>query len=312
MSDIEQDNQDYSPEELAALGEAAPDDGAPTMEDPAPEPEASAGDDTGTDGGDDGDKPAEPDGADKRVPLAALHEERRRRQERDAKIAELEQRVTILQTVEDRFAQFAKQGTLPQPEEQPAPPDPSEDPLAYIDHLGRQVSALSEQQQQSAAARQAEEQRRNFLGIVQTEEAQFKQQAPDYEDAAAFVRNAIAQEMEIMGVPPQMQQQAVGNQLLNIAISAKESGRTVPEVVYQMAKMRGYAKAEASAADAETAAAKEALDRIDKGQRDNRDVTPGGAGSGAMTLEKFAAMSEAESFAWLEKNPKAAERLLGA
>lgn len=278
-------------------GEGGEGDTVEAKADHEPETPEGDGEGNGEEAGEDGeDKP-------KMVPHAALHETRLKHKEAEAKARELEQKLQMYQAVDDRFNRFAEMQAKQQqaqPQEQEPIPNKDEDPFGYIDYLDKQVKGLSEQQQRQQAEHQQQAQLQQFQAAVTAEEAEFAKQVPDYTEAAAFLRDSYARELEAMGTPPHQINNALRNQLLNLAVSAKEAGRSVPEVAYSLAQGRGYkGKEETKTSDD----AEEALKKVEEGQRVNRNVSGAGNGSGGkMTLEKFAKLPEDEAFAWMAKN----------
>jgi hypothetical protein len=142
------------------------------------------------------------------------------------------------------------------------------------------------------------------------------QEVTDYTEATKHLGNILQNSLVAQGFQGAQLQQKYQNELLNIALNAKEAGRSVPEVIYQLAQNYGYRKAEPEPVkqeDAPSEEVKETLEKVAAGQKANK--TPGnggGSAGGKMTLERFANMSEAESFEWLAKNPGGYNKLLAS
>lgn len=266
-------------------------------------------------------QPAEGGDRDTRmVPHAAMHEERERRKsaerERDA---DREQ----LRVLTERFGKLAealgpKLESAPQPQQPPEIPDPEKDPVGYIKATYPLVKQIIEERALGARnQRQAAQVQTTITGAINgamNAEAEFRQTAPDYDRAADHLRNARALELEAIGVAPAQRAQMVQNETVQLAMLAARSGKNFAQLVYGLAKARGYqapapAPAPAPAAEKPAAPAAPAVgeqQRIDmarRGQEQGQSLSGigGAAPKPALTAEKLATMSDAEFAAVLAK-----------
>jgi hypothetical protein len=238
------------------------------------------------------------------VPLAALQEERaERRRLRDEVQQMRDQQAALMQRI------LAAQQQPQQPQEPQIPvPDYAADPVG---HLRAQNEILARQMQQMAqhlAGQSQQQQQMTQQQVIQqqiqhrlaADEAAFRQQAPDYDAAAAFLQQSRAAEYRALGMLNPMEiQQALNQDVMAMVNIAQRNGTSVAEAAYNLAKARGYKAAQAPAAGAQgatqqqDAAAK--LAAIAQGQQQAASLS--GAGGGAippMSIEKLLAMSDAD------------------
>jgi hypothetical protein len=182
----------------------------------------------------------EPKAEPKTIPLAAHIEERK------ALKAELD-------------ALRKQMEALQNPPKPPAPePAYEADPKGYVDHtVSTRVQAALEQlegtkkevEQVRQAAQQSQQQteQMKFMRQLETAEAVFMQENPDYYEALAHVRNYRRQQLQLLA--PQAQPQEITDYIAREEIQAAaqlaQSGRNPIEVVYSMAKAIGYQQSQA-------------------------------------------------------------------
>jgi len=240
----------------------------------------------------------------KMVPHAALHEERTRRQALESERQKLIEERALFEGRLQAVLGMREQG---QRQEQPAEPDETTDPIATIGHLRQRLAAIEAGgQQQSEQARQ----QARIASLAQAAAAdaqQFRGKTPDYGDAYEFFKQNRAAELQFYGVPAQEIANIIGQEELQIAASAFQRQQSPAEVLYNVAKHRGY-KPKAPAPPAG-----EQIDRIADGQERSRTLSSagGGATGSAMTAERLLKMSPAEFDAWTSKNPAKTKRLMG-
>lgn len=186
--------------------------------------------------------PAEPA---KTVPLAALHQERERRKKLENDLAEERRQRGVIETRTNLILErFAKPPEQPKAEE-PKIPELGQDPLGHLTAknalLERQIGELTN------ASRQTEEQRRIQDGVRQIEataqamEQEFKSKTPDYDQAVAHLVTTQQRELALQGLSPAQIQQSIRSSALQVAALALQNGRNPAEILYEAAKIRGYA-----------------------------------------------------------------------
>lgn len=289
-------------------------------------PMDDAGDDAPADDGEDA-----PQQAQARAPLpveelqkrydntrTALQEERRARRDADRRIAALE----AGQGGEGR----AQQRREAEPE---AEIDPEVDPLGALKQMRAKMAAYEaaeRQETQTQTQRQAQE--RTFARVeaqLADHEADFREDHPDYDEAAKHYSTARAQELAAFGLAPPQIVAVLREEFTKLAQTAINARKNPAAVVYEMAKGRGYG-AKGGQAPAERDAAgrfKPALtggklDTVANGQRATSPLGRAGGrpnpGLDARTIgninirDKKGGEAFDKAFAAYERQAKAAER----
>lgn len=287
----------------------------------------TSGSDTGGDAGrTEPEKPlvADKDGkggdkVEKMVSLSALHEERTKRQERDAEIrkislenAELKGKFSII----ERLNLPAKEAEAPK-----LPPNVDDDIFGAVRHVGETVAQMQARLDAADKAKADEAtattERTTFVNNYKADAAKFEATKPDYRKAYDFILASRAAELKAIGFDtPEAVHNALTADEFAIAEMAFSKGKSPAEMFYNLAVQRGYkpADAAAAAADAGTGKGAEILDNIARGQALNKSLNDaGGSGGdgGAMTAAQLIAMPMAEFEEWTAKNPAKAKRLMG-
>ncbi len=241
----------------------------------------------------------------KTVPHHALHEERERRKAADKRARDLEienakfkERFSIVEKL------YGKQEDGPK-----APPKPEEDIFGAFEHLAKQVDGLAKTHEQSQAAARQSAQMQELVGHYRNDAAKFEAQNADFKEAYNFLLQSRAQELMALGYDTPVElQEALQREEMAIATMAFEKGRSPAETIYNLAKGRGYKKADPKG-DAQAK-----LDTIERGAGLNKSLSSaaGTSGEGEMTAEQLLAMPNDEFEAWCAKNPQKARRLMGA
>jgi hypothetical protein len=238
----------------------------------------------------------------KTVPLAALHEERERRKELQRQIEDVNRRA------DERFNLIAQKlaASTPAPgggaEGKREMPDPEKDAVGAIRMTAEEVKVLSDfKRQVETQAVQSQAIQAVFAHAARLE-SEFEARAPDFKSASAFLRDARAQELSALGVDPYRVQQVLGLEKLQLAQAALQQGRNPAEVIYALAKMRGYGpKTGAGRAGAEEGEAAK-LARIARGQEAGASLgAASGAAPGKTGIEALLAMSDGEFATALDK-----------
>lgn len=246
----------------------------------------------------------------KTVPHAALHEERERRKATEAENARLrEERARF-----DERLKVIQELNKPKPEEPDLGPDPESDPVGAIKWMREQQARLSEQGRRGAAqqeeAQREQAMRAHLVDAYRADANQFRQQNPDFGDAYQHLLTTRQAELAAIGYTPAEINEAIHADELAIAHRALSNGRSAAEVVYNLAKQRGYAKK--AAADPNEDASKR-IEKIAEGQERGKSLAQaGGTAAGTeMTAERLLKMSNAEFEDWTSKHPAQAKRLMG-
>ena len=254
----------------------------------------------------------EPQKKAQRVPIAELLEERKARQKLQEELAaQREQRAKLegmFQTLSQRMA--------PQEDK---PKTVEEDPLAALKQTQAELA-------QMRGALTQQEQLRQFTQVVGASIESFKAQTPDYADAYQHIRKARMAELSAFGLTPEQAAQQLQMDEYQVAAAALQRGQNPGQVIYELAKQRGYARATGNDGGRPTsgatpdnrprpsgngaeAAAK--LATIAKGQQAARSLGQNGGDAPAPLtgVDALAAMSEKEI---ADLTPEKFRQLMGA
>lgn len=227
------------------------------------------------------------------VPLAALHEERQKRKELAAEI----QRVREEQARRDALLE-QRLAALTQQREQEQVPSFDENPAAHLrygqEQLQQTVQATDQKLQAWQQAQHQQAQMQQLASAVQSHEAAFVQQAPDYTEAVSYLRNQRAAEMMADGLSEGEAVQKAHQELVHMALSRAQAGQNPAEVAYRIAKARGYVTKQAQPTP------EQRIQNQQKGVTAAKTLGSGGPANNKITAETLASMSD-EEFAELTK-----------
>jgi hypothetical protein len=238
------------------------------------------------------------------VPHQALHEQRERRKAAEKRARDLEIENAKFK---ERFSIVEK--LYGDKAEAKGPPKPEEDIFGAFEHLSKGLETVNKQLADRDAATKQEAQRNELVGHYKNDAAKFTTANPDYKDAYNHLLGSRARELMALGYEDQAElERALQNEEISIATMAFEKGKSPAEVIYSLAKERGYKKADPKA-DTEAK-----LDTIERGSALNKSLSSasGASGDNEMTAESLLAMPNDEFEAWCNKNPAKAKRLMGA
>lgn len=306
----------------AMEAQMAPDEPDPAPEpEPAPAPEQPAEAEATTEPAE-STKPRD----DGMVPLAALKEERTRRQELERQQREMAQQMAELR---GRFEGMMQQPKAAAPQPEPEKPDPEpkydDNPAEWFRWRDRQqskeIAALKKaaesyenDRKQRQQQEQADQQRQQFLGHYANAAQTFARETQDFGEAYQFLVKSRVDELVALGYSPQQASQYQQQEEANVAAHALSQGANPAERLYAIAKMRGYAKADAPApaqppAPTPAPSAAAAPNPLRAQLSKSLSAAPG-APSNPPTLEQIASMSDAE-YGRVVDSPEAFRRLMG-
>jgi hypothetical protein len=219
-----------------------------------------------------------------RAPLSAEEYERRlQAQGRDLR----EQRAQIRQLT----AAMESKGAEPQTRaEKAAEPDIDADPIAWMRYAkGRLEGFDQERTQQEAQERQSQQQVAAISAIasqMSDYERDFRSDNPDYDKAAAHYRNARAEELLEEGTPQGNINEALRMELINVVARAIRGGKDPADVVYKLAKKRGFG----------VDGSEKKLQTLEKAQAAGKSLSGSGgrSGDGEITIEYVNSLSGKE------------------
>lgn len=237
------------------------------------------------------------------VPHQALHEQRERRKAAEKRARDLEienakfrERFTIIKELQSK-------------DEPKGPPKPEEDIFGAFEHLSKNFETVQKRLDDGEAAKKQDAQRNELVGHYKNDAAKFTTANPDFKDAYNHLLGSRARELMALGYEDQTElETALRNEEMSIAQMAFEKGKSPAEVIYSLAKERGYKKSDPKA-DTEAK-----LDTIERGAALNKSLSSAGGSSGdtEMTAERLLTMPNEDFEAWCSKNPSKAKRLMGA
>jgi hypothetical protein len=240
------------------------------------------------------------------VPHAAFHEERERRKAAEQTIAELKR---SQQTLEERtnllLQRIGQPQAQPQSQQAPALPTLEENPAAHIVGLLQQQGQRQDELTRWALQQEQARQTQANVAAIQERavamEREFIAQTPDYAQAVDHLANQRRLELAEAGYTDAAEREVIlRNEALQLAQRALQSGRNPAEMLYGVAKVRGWKATEAATAQAEqpaTAATngQQRIDTVRAGQQQARSLgATRGAGPTPLTAQRLIEMSDAD------------------
>ena len=291
----------FTPEERAHLEQRTPET---PPEATAPEPEPSATPEA-TEAAPAPSPAPSPAPRQETVPQAALHEERKRRQEAEERARQIELQNARMQ---ERF-QMWQQATAPQQQ----PPDPDKDIFGTVKYQGevlaRQQDEINRYKQHLATKQQMEA----LDNWGKANEQAYRQRVPDYDNALQFLRRSRANELKATTPWNDMQiVQQVTNEERQLVAQAAQWRRNPADMAYRNAQARGYRANAAPPAPPPNPAQR--LNVIEAGQQASRSLTGVGGRAAVnpeMTVENLLRMNDRELEAFKTKNPAKYRKLKG-
>ena len=156
-------------------------------------------------------------------------------------------------------------------------PDPSDDPMATLAAI-RDLALSMQSEQATEAEREATETAQTqyiseLKGAYEESEQLFEAIQPDYRDAASHSVTNRTAELQVLGLTADAAKSAIYNELLRLTDASVQAGKSPAEVLYGLAKARGYApKAAAAPAPAPGAA----LASVEAGQAAAKTLSTAG------------------------------------
>lgn len=167
---------------------------------------------------------------------------------------------------------------------------------APLDALKRQSEQLAEKQKeydnrikQEDAKRKSDEEFNAFALEVQSKTHEFIKDNPDYPEAYAFLKETRVNELKIYGLTDKQIAQQLAEDEVSIAALAINGDRNPGEVLYSLARHRGYV----SKTQEQISQSTEKLDRIERGASLSKSLGgKGGNVSVDLSMESLEGMSQ--------------------
>lgn len=252
------------------------------------------------------------------VPHAALHKERSRRKQVEdenlsfrEKLARVEERLAI-------FNEMIGKGDAPaaNPDAKPdgksvfdeEPIDPEEDVFGALKQQQRINAELRRQMTEGAKAREQQEAVTSVKTAYQQDATAFMAKTPDFKDAYGHLISTLHRELELMGVSDEAERnRAIAEQERELVSRALAQKKSPSELIYSIAKTRGFSSAPSAAIDKQSQPAPKAtadarIENVRRGQGSVISLAKAGGASGeGLTVEALASMNEAD-FAAMTKS----------
>lgn len=191
----------------------------------------------------------------KLVPYGALHEERQKRKEMQARAEQIEREsAERFKKLEERLAKLAN------PE--PKVPAFHEDPANHLKHEVESLKPVTQEVEQLKKTFQEQAAVQELARRVTAAEAEFAKDKPDYMEAVNFLKATVDRNLQLLGVDdPSERMVAVNEQAANLARVALQKGKNPAQVAYELARNYGY-QAKKTEPDLE-----KKIETIEKGQK---------------------------------------------
>lgn len=255
------------------------------------------------------------------VPHAALHKERERRKAVETelttmrdKTARAEERLAVLNEL------MTGDGKLPQKTDASANGDkspldeeqidPEKDIFGAFRQMQRMNAALMQQMKAGDEQAKAKEAATTVQSAYKADAVAFMEKTPDFKDAYAHLVGTLHRELEAMGVTDVNERnRSIAEQERGLVQQALANKRSPAELIYTIAKTRGFTGAAPQQQMANNGAAK--IDNIKKAQSATVSLSRAGGSSGeGLTLDALANMSEEEFSRTVSKLSKSQQRAL--
>lgn len=238
----------------------------------------------------------------------AFHRERKMRQEMERRAREYETQITREREerarIDERLQLIMQASQQQQMEEyegqQYQVPNPEEDPFGYMRYLEHQIASLSQQTQGVDQRFQQQDEYATVKSAFQADASAFTQRQPDFINAYQHLMRARDRELLRLGRNnAQERASIIAQEELMIVSECLRNGKSAAELVYELAKDRGYQlPQQQSAAPAQVGQRPSAVAQvaaIKKGAAAARSLGSAAGGSNQpLTAELLANMSEAE------------------
>ena len=207
--------------------------------------------------------------------INAMHEERERRKEVQAQMNKME----------DRF-QKIQESMIPKEPEEPKP-DFEDNPAEYLKTELDEIKGFKAQAEQQAQATQAQQQ---FYGDFTKVEQEFSGKNPDYFDAVKHLYDSRMSEFKTMGYDDNQSYQLAQRDAWDIVQDANNRGKNGAELIYNLAKTRGYEKGKQTTEKSEI----ETLKEVKEVAKNTGLGASGDTPKGQVSLSDLAGMNDDE------------------
>lgn len=220
------------------------------------------------------------------VPLQALNEARHANRQLKSELAQVKEQLQSLSQLREELEQFRNR-TKSQVDQDTFTKDP-------LGTLRQDIQSLKQTQEEAVRKQSLEAEERQRMQVLEQTVAsrvqEFSKTTPDYTEALQHLLQSRAQELQMLGVPQEQIDVAISTESTQLAMNALNSGMNPAEVVYQLAKMRGYTPKQAQAMKKEA----EKIVSIEKGQKAASTLATAPGGTDEVSLGDIEKMSDEE------------------
>lgn len=233
--------------------------------------DAGHDDDGGEEGDGQGEKKASKAVGEARAPLSLEEVSQRYDNARTALSEERRERRALqrrLEALESGDAPPARQQQRQAQAEPEAEIDPEEDPIGALKQMRAKVKAYEAAERQDNLTAEQERRQDRQLQAVEAQlidhEADFRDDNPDYDDAAKHYAVARAQELMSFGLEPKQIEPMLRKEFADLTSTAINARKNPAAVIYQLAKGRGFGTKANPTPDPKKPSK---LDALERGQR---------------------------------------------
>lgn len=235
------------------------------------------------------------------VPHGAFHKERERRKAAETeiityreKMARADERLAVLNEIIAAGESPANQSPKKAPEPV-APPDPETDIFGYVKWQAEKIKELEQTSQQHIQRTERQLVANEVQAYYKNDAINFMKSTPDFADAYQYVANSYANELRAKGANDQQIQAQLMQEEAAIAFNAMRTRSSPSQVIYEMARARGWTPKGNTPQAAPSVNAQQKIDTIKQAQRTTPTLSGAGAPGGeGLTVEMLANMSEEE------------------
>lgn len=222
----------------------------------------------------------EPEPDESTVPLAALHEERSRRQELQSRLDETIQKMGKMEALYEQL-QKPEEESLPDYEE-----DPAGHLRAQIDQLQSKLNGFEEKSVEQEQQQKAQAENNQMLERYAASVSAFSREHSDFNDAYQHLASVVDEELKARGYDDPLERANILQYEEGLMVGkALQSGKDPAEMIYNYAKYRGFGGSNED----------DKLERIEKGTKAAQTLNgPSGSPEPPPTLERLAELADTD------------------
>ena len=226
------------------------------------------------------------------VPHEALHQSREEGKAVKQSLRDAELKIARLETLFEQVSKRAQQPQQQKPEVPAFDQDPANHLRGRMEELAGAVTRLDGQSRQQAEAEQGQARQTQFLNQYATAARSFSQHTPDFKEAYEWLATDIDGELQVRGFTDAAQRtQTLLYEEGRLVGDAMGRGEDPAQVIYNLAKRRGYTGAAPEAAEEPQGAPR--LAQLQKGQAASRSLSgPKGRGEDNLSVQRLVELAD--------------------